>query len=393
MRMQRLLGQLFAVLFCLTAFVLSSSAQNNKATILGTVTDPQGALVRAANVTVTNTATGETRAVTTGEDGTYAIANLTPGTYRLQVEGTGFKTLVYENVVLETNAREAVDAVFTEVAGAGAATVTVTADSGPLTESETSARGDVISGREVTDLPIGQRNFTILASLSPGVNRPSGSPIGGLFGGGNEANPPNFPSAESARFRESGGSAISSNGARVTQNEFLLDGLDNTEGQFRQLAIFPNPDAIQEFKVETSVSSAELGRAGGAIISTTLKSGGNEFHGSAFEFYQGRFASALPSQFNEGGAQQGKAPNFVSHNFGGTIGGPVYLPRFGEGGPFSIAARIARSFSLTMPANAGFCPPPKAMGLSPTAFLSRRRGCGRAISANCCGLALRRSFN
>lgn len=204
MRMQQLLRRLGALLLCLTAFVLPSWAQNNKATVLGTVTDPQGALVRAANVTITNAATGEVRTTATGDDGTYIITNLNPGTYRLQVEGSGFKTLVYENIVLETNARQSVDAVFTELAGAGAATVTVTADSGPVTESETSVRGDIITGREVTELPIPQRNFTILAGLSPGVTRPTTSSVG-VLGGNNRVDGGGSNSTESTRFRESGG--------------------------------------------------------------------------------------------------------------------------------------------------------------------------------------------
>lgn len=338
MRMQQLLRRLGALLLCLTAFVLPSWAQNNKATVLGTVTDPQGALVRAANVTITNAATGEVRTTATGDDGTYIITNLNPGTYRLQVEGSGFKTLVYENIVLETNARQSVDAVFTELAGAGAATVTVTADSGPVTESETSVRGDIITGREVTELPIPQRNFTILAGLSPGVTRPTTSSVG-VLGGNNRVDGGGSNSTESTRFRESGGSVISANGARVTQNNFSLDGVDNNESQFGQIAFFPNPDAIAEFKIETSVPSAESGRAGGAIISATFKSGGNDFHGTAFEEYQGRFASAAASQFDENGPNRNRIPNYVTHNYGGTIGGPIFLPAFNEGGPYVYNGR------------------------------------------------------
>ena len=218
-------------------------------------------------------------------------------------------------------------------------------------------RGDVITGRQVTDLPLGQRNFTVLAGLSPGVTRPTGSSFG-LLGGGNEARQPNFPSAETARFRESGGSAISANGARITQNEFLLDGVDNNEAQFRQIAIFPNPDGIAEFKIETSVPRAELGRAGGAIISTTLKSGGNQFHGSAFEFYQGRFLSAASGFYDNTNNASGTRliPNYNSHNFGGTIGGPVFLPRFGEGTPYLYNGKNRTFFFFSYGGQRGFIP-------------------------------------
>lgn len=332
-------------LFCL--FVLGSIAfaQSNKGSIVGTVKDPNDAAVPNAKVVVTNNANGESREITTSDTGDFAVSNLDPGNYKLTFEASGLKTLVLSSVTVETNSRVPLDAKFTEVSGVGDNVVTVTSDSAPLVESETSVRGDIITGREVIDLPLGQRNFTVLAGLSPGVTRPTGSSFG-LLGGGNEANQPNFPSAETARFRESGGSAISSNGARVTQNEFLLDGVDNNEAQFRQIAIFPNPDSIAEFKIETSVPSAELGRAGGAIISTTLKSGGNGIHGSAFEFYQGRFLSAAAAQFDETNNPGGRnpIPNYVSHNFGGTIGGPIFFPRFGDGNGSAFYDGRNRSF-------------------------------------------------
>ena len=343
----------------LCLFVLGgiANAQSNKGSIIGTVKDPNGAIIPNAKVTITNNADAQSREVTSNENGDFAVPNLNPGNYRVAIESSGFKTLVLASVTVQTNARVPVDATFTEVSGAGENIVTVTSDSAPVVESETSVRGDVITGREVTDLPIGQRNFTVLAELSPGVTRPIGSSFG-LLGGGNEANAPNFPSAETARFRESGGSAISSNGARVTQNEFLLDGVDNNEAQFRQIAIFPNPDAIREFKIETSVAQAELGRAGGAIISTSLKSGGNQFHGSAFEFYQGRFASAASGQFDETNNPNGAraVPNYVSHNFGGTIGGPIYFLRAGEGGPSIYNGRDRTFFFVSYAGQRGFIP-------------------------------------
>jgi hypothetical protein len=307
-------------LFC--ALSLTAFAQNNKGTIAGTVKDPNQALVKDARITVINTATRDTREATSSDDGTYTVTNLEPGTYRVSADSQGFQTVIFETVQVETNSRVPLDVNFSNISG-GSNTVTVTADSTPLVESETSVRGDVITGRQVTELPIPQRNFTLLAGLSPGVTRPA---IGTLGGGGNFVSGGPGNSTESTRFRESGGSVISANGARVTNNNFTLDGVDNNESQFGQIAIFPNPDAIQEFKVETSVPSAESGRAGGAIISTTFKSGSNGFHGTAYEFYQGRFASAKP-------ANNANPPNYIVHNFGGVIGGPIFLPHFGEGGP------------------------------------------------------------
>jgi len=349
---------LYSVLFlCFVIFSGTIVAQSNKGSIIGTVKDPNDAVVPNAKVSITNNANGETRETTTNDSGEFAATNLDPGNYKVTVEANGLKTLVLASVTVETNSRVPIDAKFTEVSGVDNSVVTITSDSAPVVESETSTRGDIITGREVTDLPLGQRNFTVLAGLSPGVTRPTGNSFG-LLGGGNEANQPNFPSAETARFRESGGSAISANGARVTQNEFLLDGVDNNEAQFRQIAIFPNPDSISEFKIETSVPRAELGRAGGAIITTTLKSGGNEFHGSAFEFYQGRFLSSAASQFDKFNNANGArlVPNYVSHNFGGTIGGPIFLPRPGEGTPYFYDGRNKTFFFFSYGGQRGFIP-------------------------------------
>jgi hypothetical protein len=315
----------FAVVIVIVAGAVSTFGQNNKGTIVGTITDANGAVVQNAKVTATNLATNVSQEAKTGDDGTYTIPALEPGNYSITVEAPGFQTASVPEVKVETNARQAVDVKLT--VGAAGGTVTVIAEA-PLAETETSVRGDLITGREVTDLPIPQRNFTLMAALSPGVTRPNLGLLGGggnfVAGGGGQNN------TESTRFRESGGSVLVVNGARATNNNFTLDGVDNNESQFGQIAIYPNPDAIAEFKVETSVPSAESGRAGGGIISTTFKSGGNDVHGTVAEVYQGRFLSAAASQFDDD--LTNRVPNYVTHNFYGTVGGPIFLPRFGEGG-------------------------------------------------------------
>lgn len=341
------------LMLCLLALGNIANAQNNKGSIIGTVKDPNGAIIPNAKVTITNNANGQTREATSNDSGEFAVPNLDPGNYKVTVESSGFKTLSFASVTVETNSRVPVDSVFTEVSGAGENIVNVTVDGAPVVESETSVRGDVISGREVVDLPIPQRNFTLLAALSPGVTRPTGGSVG-VLGGGSFANGGPGSSTESTRFRESGGSVISANGARVTQNNFSLDGVDNNESQFGQIAIYPNPDAIAEFKIETSVPQAESGRGGGAIISTTFKSGGNAVHGTIFENYQGRFLSAAAAQFDDTNSPpnaQGvrrTPPNYVTHNYGGTVGGPIFLPAFGEGGPFVYDGRNRSFFFVSI---------------------------------------------
>ncbi len=338
MKKIRVIVQICGLVLAILAIGLPALAQSNKGTIVGTVKDPNDALIAGAKITATNVDTGETREAQSSGDGIYTIPNLEPGNYLVIAEASGFQTVNVENVKLETNARLPLDIKFSTITG-GTGTVTITAGGGPLTESETSVRGELITGKQVTDLPIPQRNFTLLATLSPGVTRPV---VGVLGGGGNfeaGANPVGT-STESTRFRESGGSVLVVNGARPTNNNFTLDGVDNNEGQFGQIGIYPPPDVIAEFKIETSVAPAEGGRAGGGIINTTTKTGSNEIHGTAYEFYQGRVWSALSRQDRR---NLNNLPNRNTHQFGGTVGGPLFLPRFGEGGP-SIWDGRNRSF-------------------------------------------------
>jgi hypothetical protein len=329
------------LLVLLTA--IPALAQNNKGAIVGSVKDPNDALVSKAQVKVTSVKTGEVREAETSDDGTFTVTNLEPGPYNVSVEASGFQTVTVEAVQVETNSRLPLDVKFANVTTTSSS-VTISADAAPLVESETSVRGDLITGRQVTDLPIPQRNFTLLAGLSPGVTRPNLGLLGGggnfVEGGGGQNN------TESTRFRESGGSVLVINGARATNNNFTLDGVDNNESQFGQIAIYPQPDAIAEFKIESSVPSAESGRAGGGIISTTFKSGGNDVHGTVGEIYQGRFLSAAAAKFDDPNSLP--VPNYVTHNFYGTVGGPIFLPRPGEGGKMFYNGRNRSFFFFSL---------------------------------------------
>lgn len=333
---------LFLALLLLTT-TISAFAQSNKGSIVGTVRDLNEALVANAKIKVTSVKTGEVRETDTNDEGTFTVTNLEPGQYSVTVEAPGFQPVTFQALQVETNARLPLDVKFSELSAA-TSSVTITADAAPLVESETSVRGDIITGRQVTDLPLPQRNFTLLAALSPGVVRPNLGLLGGggnfVAGGGGQNN------TESTRFRESGGSVLVVNGARATNNNFTLDGVDNNEGQFAQIAIYPQPDAIAEFKIESSVPSAESGRAGGAIVSTTFKSGGNDVHGTVGEIYQGRFLSAAASRFDD--PTSPPVPNYVTHNFYGTVGGPIFLPRPGEGGPVFYDGRNRSFFFFSL---------------------------------------------
>src|SRR5260370_19146836 len=243
MRESVLISRMALVLVSVLAIVFTVQAQSNKATSGGTVRDPNDALVKGAKATVTNVATGDLREATSGDLGEFTVTNLEPGKYRVSVDAQGFQSVVLEEVTVETNARVPLNIKFASITGS-TGTVTITAESAPLTESETSVRGDIITGKQVTDLPLAQRNFTLLAGLVPGVTRPQATNVG-VLGGGNLSGPgaPNA-STESTRFRESGGSVISANVPRVTNNNFTLDGVGNNESQFGQIGIFPPPDAI-----------------------------------------------------------------------------------------------------------------------------------------------------
>ncbi len=285
-------GQLAALILLIAALAISTAAQSNKGSITGTVRDQQGAAIVGATVVVTNTETNAERTVTTNDDGGYDVPLLDPGNYRVAVSQTNFSRTIQENVTVNTDSKQSVDVVLQ--AGGVGADVTIT--TGPqLIETENSDRGSVVTGREVTELPLSGRNFTQLATLTPGVSRVTigtlsdarannnGDPnAGGQGPGGGDSR----GSTEAARFARSGGAVLSANGQRPTNNNFSVDGVDNNEPQFGTIGVFVNPDAIAEFKVTTSVPPAEIGRAGGAVINTSFRSGTNEFHGSLYYYGQ-----------------------------------------------------------------------------------------------------------
>jgi len=349
-RLGRLLSGIGGSVLLLVTLAFTASAQTNKGTIKGTITDQKGGVIQNATVTITNVGTNAERTVSTGDNGTYDVSLLEPGKYRVSVKATGFAETVQENVGVQTSSTAIVDITLTAAQVAG--TVTVTA-APSLVESETSDRGSVVTGREVTELPLSGRNFTQLATLTPGVARAANAGVGGAgpdarqFNNGDPRAGSGGPGATNpqgdtptSRFARSGGGSLTVNGQRPTNNNFSLDGVDNNEPQFGTIGVFPNPDAIAEFKVTTSIPPAEVGRAAGAVINTTTKSGTNDLHGSGYYYGQNSALNAYhPILKRDRGDAIARGDKFIPskavqqiHEFGLTIGGPLVLPRFGEGG-------------------------------------------------------------
>jgi len=285
-----------------------SFAQSDTARLQGTVTDPNGGAIKDASVTVKNTETGRTLPSTTNDLGYYSLSALPPGHYRIEITQKGFKKEVRE---LELQIAQVGVADFQLQIGDISQSITVEAGS-PVIDPADSAIGDVVESKQITELPLNGRNFTQLATLIPGVTR--GVPTGAATGANNNA--------ETFRFGQSGGASLAVNGLRPQTDNFLLDGIDNNETLVNTIVIFPPADAIDEFRVQTSVAPAEFGRAGGALVVSTLKSGTNSFHGSAFEFNRNTDLNA--NDFFTTGA----TPTFDRNQFGGTIGGPVIKNKF-----------------------------------------------------------------
>ena len=317
-------------LLAASLFVVPLFATGPTGAITGTVTDPSGAVVPGARITVRDEGTNATREVETNEDGDYTVALLPPAHYRVSVEKAGFHRSILRDVALDVEQTARVD--FTLQVGALNEELTVT-DTPPLVQTDTSTLGQVINGRQVRELPLNERNFLSFALLVPGGQLPTSGSENSTQGG-----------------------AFSVNGAREQSNNFLLEGVDNNDPYINQYVALPSIDAIQEFKVQSSDYSAEFGRSGGAQVNVILKSGTNEFHGGAFEFLRNRHMDAknffdFPacSAASVPGAC-GDIPRFDRNQFGGTIGGPIRRDKtFFFGSYEGLRLRQATTREATVP--------------------------------------------
>lgn len=285
------------------AIAARAFAQGNTGRLEGTVLDPAGAAVPNATVTVTSQATGQTYAATTdATTGNFAIAALPVGAYRISVQVAGFRTY-QQNVSIDPGV--VANAKISLETGAVTETVEVSGEAA-IVQTASSDIGATMQAQQVTDLPLNGRDFTQVALLSPGVTR--GDPTSAATGSGGNA--------ETFRYGGVGGAALAVNGLRPQANNFLLDGMDNNESLVNTIVFFPNAEAIQEFRVTTSVAPAEFGRAGGAIVNTAIKSGSNEIHGSLFEFLRNSAVDARQTFSST-------KPLFQRNQFGATIGAPI----------------------------------------------------------------------
>lgn len=292
---------LFGLIFLLP---LPAFAQSETATVLGTVRDSNGAVVSGASVTLKNVGTSISATTTTDANGDYIFSNTRIGNYQITIEASGFNRTVADNVNLVINARQRVDI---ELQVASATETVMVTGAAELLETDSSDRGQVIQRQQITALPLNGRSYANLALLAPGVRESHTNNAAG--GGGREA-------------------AFNVNGLRATVNNFLLDGVDNnaygTSNQsFSSQVVQISPDAIAEFKVQTNTYSAEFGRAGGAVINATYRSGTNEFHGSAWEFHRNTVLNAVGFFKPAGGVK----PPLIRNQFGFTFGGPIIKDR------------------------------------------------------------------
>jgi hypothetical protein len=295
------------ILTCLTALTLTAGlglAQSGTAELNGTVTDSTGAAVSGATVTISNPAIGFSRVLKTSDGGVYSAPALNPGSYTIKVEMQGFQSQSRTGVELQVGQAPSINVVLS--VGNVAEVIEVTGGA-PVLETESTSVGTVIENKRIVELPLNGRNYLQLASLIPGATT-------------------NGPASSQGQQRMGGARnsfALNVAGQRVHFNHYALDGMENTDPNFNTYLFLPSIDALQEFKVESGVFGAEYGR-GIAQVNVTTKAGTNQLHGVAFEFLRNSYFDARNffARVN---------PPFKRNQFGGTISGPVVLPKIFNG--------------------------------------------------------------
>jgi hypothetical protein len=290
---------MFYRLFILVAVSLPLAvAQFDSAAVLGTIHDPSGSSIANAKITLRNINTGVTAAAKTDISGNYEFLTVKIGDYEVTAEAAGFSRISSDSFNVAVNARQRVN--MTMQVGTATESITVSG-AAAMVESDSSEKGQVISGELIENLPLNGRNYSDLSLLAPGVQR---SLLLGAVDG-----------------REG---SFNVNGLPSSQNNFQLDGVDNnaygTSNQgFSNQVTQVSPDAVQEFKVQTNNFSAEYGRVGGAVINASLRSGTNKIHGSLYEYLRNTDLNATGFFKPVGGVK----PVLIQNQFGGSVGGPI----------------------------------------------------------------------
>jgi hypothetical protein len=288
---------------CLAAFLallvsVPAYAQKITGTLRGTVTDPTGAVIPGAKVTVKNEDTGLTRSANTTSAGIYSFAELPVGSYRVEVEHAGFKAEVRSRIALNVADTRAVDVQLSTGDVTEVVTVEVPAVAVKTVGADVSG---LVTGQEVRALPLNGRNFMQLTLLQPGVS--------GIDG---------FNTIDKGL---AGGSDVSVSGGSTTSNLWMVDGANNNDvGSNRTILVYPSVDAIEEFKIQRNNYGAEFGQAGGAQVNLVTRGGTNEYHGSSYYFARRDQWNSTDFFLKE--AKQEKAP-LKWDDFGGTFGGPI----------------------------------------------------------------------
>jgi hypothetical protein len=295
MRVRNLLGCLLIVVSASWLYAQGGAV----GTILGTVTDNSGAVVAGASVDVTNVATGVTTHTQSSSTGDFTVPYLTPGTYKVTVSAAGFQKSVIDNVGLVVAQQARVNASLKP--GTVNESIEVQASAVAL-DTDSSAVSQLVSEKQVEQLPLNGRNFLQLLFIGAGAVETNG---------------------EQGQMRQGAGNAISINGGRPESNNYTLDGLANTDTALNTPAVILSQDAIQEFKVLSETYSAEYGFSANQI-SIVSKSGTNQLHGAAFDFFRN---DALDAK----GPFQNIIPELRQNQFGFVVGGPVYIPKVYDG--------------------------------------------------------------
>src|SRR6202012_1607381 len=291
-------GRRSALLLALLILAPSTAlCQLTTADILGTVTDASGAVVPNATVTLTNLGTNVTRVAQTGGSGDYTFTLLPVGHYSISVKAAGFEASINKDLSVEAGDRARNDVHL--VTGSSATTIEVQATT-PLLQADSATVSSTVTAKAVQDLPLNGRNFVQLVALVPGANEGQGN---GLSSGGRPDD------------RRTNAAGLSVNAQDSSLNNWVVDGVDDNERNIGTIGVKPNVEGIQEITVQTNSYAAEAGRTAGGVINIVTRSGTNQFHGSAYEYFRNDLQTPGPK------------PELRQNQYGASVGGPIFKDR------------------------------------------------------------------